>query len=202
MSGLAKVLADDLAALQHGDPDALNRLIAACQVQIEHLARRQLRNHPEFRDGFNDTDDIVQEASVSLFKALQHLQPESEQHLFNLAAMQVRRRIIDLTRKFRGPQSPVALRATNVVRHADGDIVRSEQAAAAATAPSLLDDWEGFHQVVDSLPEKLQTTFSMRFYLGAKPTDIAQTLGCDVRTVRRYWSAAKEEIHRKLKDTA
>jgi RNA polymerase sigma factor (sigma-70 family) len=202
MSGLAKVLADDLAALQHGDRDALNRLIAACQGQIEHLTRRQLRNHPEFRDGFNDTDDIVQEASVSLFKALQHLQPESEQHLFNLAAMQVRRRIIDLARKFRGPQSPVALRATNVVRHADGDIVRSEQAAAAATAPSLLDDWERFHQAVDSLPEKMKTTFSMRFYLAAKPTNIAQTLGCDVRTVRRYWSAAKEEIRRKLKDTA
>ncbi len=202
MSGLAKVLADDLAALQHGDRDALNRLIAACKGQIEHLTRRQLRNHPEFRDGFNDTDDIVQEASVSLFKALQHLQPESEQHLFNLAAMQVRRRIIDLARKFRGPQSPVALRATNVLRSADGDFVRSEQAAAAATAPSLLDDWERFHQAVDSLPEKMKTTFSMRFYLAAKPTNIAQTLGCDVRTVRRYWSAAKEEIRRKLKDTA
>ena len=202
MSGLIKILADDLSALQRGDPDALNRLIAACRVQIEHLTRRQLRNHPEFRDGFNDTDDIVQEASVSLFKALQHLQPESEQHLFNLAAMQVRRRIIDLVRKFRGPQSPVALRATNVVRHADGDIVRSEQAAASATAPSLLDDWEGFHQVVDSLPEKMKTTFSMRFYLGAKPKDVAQTLGCDVRTVRRYWDAAMEEIRKKLKDTA
>jgi DNA-directed RNA polymerase specialized sigma24 family protein len=116
--------------------------------------------------------------------------------------MQVRRRIIDLVRKFRGPQSPVALRATNVVRHADGDIIRSEQAAASVTAPSLLDDWEGFHRVVDSLPEKMKTTFSMRFYLAAKPTNIAQTLGCDVRTVRRYWDAAMEEIRKKLKDTA
>lgn len=198
MVGLAKVLADDLAALQNGEPDAVNRLIAACQVQIEQLARLQLRYHPEFRDGSNDTADIVQEASLSLFKALQHLQPESEQHLLRLAAMQVRRRIIDLARKFRGPQSPVALRATNVIRRTDGDVVRSDHAVAPETNLDSLEYWERFHKIVDQLPDHLRVTFEGRYYLGADQKTIAETIGCDVRTVRRYWDAAVSKIDKQL----
>lgn len=193
-------LADALAALQRGDPNANNQLVIVCQARIERLARRMLRNHPECRDGCFDTLDLVQEASLSLAQALQTVRPESDRHLFHLAAIKVRHRMIDLIRKFRGPQSPIALRATNVIRHPGGDVVRSDQAASPATDPSLLEDWEQFHQVVDSLPENLKMTFSMRYYLGAKQKDVAQTLSCDERTVRRYWNTALEQIRQKLSE--
>lgn len=195
-------LADALAALQSHDPDAVNQLVAACRAQIERLARRMLRNHPECRDGCYDTVDIVQEASLSLAQALQTVQPESERHLFHLAALKVRQRMIDLIRKFRGPQSPAALRATNVRRLPTGDVVRSDQAVAPTSDPGLLEEWQQFHEVVDSLPENLRTTFSMRYYLGAKQNEVARMLCCDERTVRRYWHAAVAEIQQKLKQTS
>lgn len=198
MAGLAKVLADNLAGLQRGEQEALNQVIAACQFQIEKLARRQLEYHPEFRREAKDTGDIVQEASYSLSEALKTVQPESEQHLLRLAAMHVRRRMIDLARKFRGPQSPVALRATNVIRHAEGDIVRSDQAVTPATTPDWQEYLERFHQIVDDLPEHLRVTFEGRYYLEVDQKTIAETLDCDVRTVRRYWKAAVEHINQQL----
>lgn len=191
-------LAEALAALQRSDPNAKNLLIIACQARIERLARRMLRNHPECRDGCVDTLDVVQEASLSLVQALQTVQPESDSHLFHLAALKVRQRMIDLIRKLRGPTSTAALRATNVINHPGGDLIRSEQAIAPVTDPDLLEDWERFHQVVNNLPENLRTTFSMRYYLGATQKNVATTLGCDERTVRRHWKKAVEKIGQEL----
>ena len=198
MNSSSRVLADSLASLHRGDADAMNELIEACQTRLQRLSSRLLQSHPECRDGWGDTNDLVQEASISLWRALCELKPDSERHLYALAALQVRRRVIDLARKFSGPRSPVANRDTNVIARPEGEIVRSDNAVAPLTDAESLEDWARFHAAVDELPKNLGEVFSMRFYLGAGQEQIAATFGCDVRTVRRRWRQAVEQIQQSV----
>jgi len=195
---LAQALADHLRAAS-GDrhaSDAINAVVAACRLRLEKFASRLLLGHPEIRRGGHDTDDIVQDASVRLWRALEQVKPESERHLMALASMKVRQQVIDLARKYRGPRSSPENRAMSVV-HRDGrEVHLVDEATDAATGFYTLDDWTRLHAAIDRLPEDLREVFAMRFYLGAKVTHIATVLACDTRTVKRRWAKAVDRIAR------
>ena len=183
-----------LAAHRRGEPGAMDQLQVACHGRMETLARRLLRRHPEIRRGCHDTLDILSLAATRLWRALQEVNPESERHLMALAAMQVRRQVIDLARKFGGPWSPDRHRVDNAVLEDTRWISLLDAAAADIESPTELDRMTRFHQQVDQLPEKLHEVFSMRFYLGATVSEVAKAVGCCNRTVKRRWHEAKEQL--------
>jgi RNA polymerase sigma factor (sigma-70 family) len=190
-------LAEVLAAHARGEPGANTLLLAACKAQIEKLARRLLRGHQEIRRGAHDTVDIVSLAWQRLAQALESVRPESEQHLMALAAMQVRRTVIDLSRKFGGPRSPVKHQLTNVVVHDSRMIERVKEAAQASDGLDTL-EMALFHEEVDRLPAELRQVFELRFYLGASVVDVARMVACDPRTVKRRWKLAKDQLRARL----
>jgi RNA polymerase sigma factor (sigma-70 family) len=185
-------IAAALAAHRRGETDAINRLSAACYGRMEKLARRQLIGHREIRRGLGDTEDVTQQAWIRLWTALQAMKPESELHLMRLAALQVRRELIDLTRKYGGPRSPFRNQVTNVVIRDGREIDLAAEAAAYVESPTMLDEWGRFHDAIERLPEDLRDVFAMRFYLGASVEDVARSIGCDPRTVKRRWAQAKD----------
>lgn len=189
-------LAQALADHHRGGGDSINAIITACGQRLEKFARRLLGGHPEIRQGGHDTDDIVQNASVRLWQALQQVKPESERHLMALASMKVRQQVIDLARKYRGPRSSPENRATGVIRRDGLEVHLVDEATDAMTGFHTLDDWARLHAAIDRLPEDLHEVFSMRFYLGAKVRQIATMLACDTRTVKRRWAKAIEYIAR------
>lgn len=190
-------LAAAVAAHSRGEPGARDQLLGACRAQIEKLARRLLGSHPEIRRGAHDTQDIVQESWLKLARAIQSERPESEQHLLSLARMQVRRIVIDLSRKFGGPRSPVRNQKTNVVAHGGHLIERVNEAAEVADGLDSI-DMTTFHEEVDQLPTELRDVFEQRYYLGARVKEIARFVGCDPRTVKRRWKLAKEKLQTRL----
>ncbi len=179
-----------LEAHRRGEADAIEQLLTACQARLKRLAHHLLQSHPEIRDGFGDTVDVVQEASLRLWRALREIQPESELHLMRLAAVQVRRQVIDLSRKYRGPRSPVAGRRSNVVDRNGQKVQVVEEAVDSGEGPTTLDDWTRLHAAFAGLPVRLRDPVKLRLYLGASVAEIATMLNCDRRTVERRLNEA------------
>jgi RNA polymerase sigma factor (sigma-70 family) len=192
------VIADILAAHRRGDPAAIESLVTHCQKRIEYIASRLLRVHPEVRR-WEDTADVVQKSLVRLMMALRASRPESESHLLRLAALQVRREVIDLIRHYTGPHSPVAQLETNAFKK-NGEVLMRVDAAPAADADTatVAERWSRFHAAVANLPDEQRHVFEMTWYLGIDQATIADVEGCSTRTVKRRWQAAQASINAAL----
>lgn len=112
-----------------------------------------------------------------------------------LMALQIRRELLDLARKYSGPMSFAANHDTNVRPTTHGDhefIVDSAADGDMETIP--IDHWERFHVAVDALPDDLREVFQMAWYLGLDQATVARTIGCSPRTVGRRWSEARHRL--------
>ncbi len=76
------------ALLEH----AAGRLLA--------LTRKMFRSYPDLRR-WEETDDVFQAAMLRLHRALEDVRPESARHFLNLAAVQVRRTLLDMAKHHR-----------------------------------------------------------------------------------------------------
>ena len=90
----------ELAA--RGDSAARDRLIELSAERLRLLARKMLQQFPQVRR-WEETDDVWQNASLRLWKALKTCPLESPRHFFHLAALQIRRELIELARHYAGP---------------------------------------------------------------------------------------------------
>jgi RNA polymerase sigma-70 factor (ECF subfamily) len=170
-----------LDALRAGDRRAADELLAATCGRLEQLARRMLKKFPNVRR-WADTDDILQNALLRLLRTLEALRPASTADFANLAALHIRRELLDLARHFRG----------RLDRPGD-------RAAAALAAPGAaperggaddLELWGAFHEAVERLPAAEREVVGLTFYHGWTQAQIAELFAVDERTVRRRWRSA------------
>lgn len=186
-------IGETLRRLGAGDVAAREDLIAWSSERMREIAHRMLRTFPSVRR-WEETDDVVQNAALRLDRALRQTIPDDARGLVGLAATQVRRELLDLAKKHRGPESYGANHETNYQR-IDGELrAKVEDAAAYADAADTLDRWTRLHGAADALPEEEREVFHMCWYLGLKQEEIAALLDCSVRTVKRRWEAAKEKL--------
>ena len=176
-----------------GGADAREDLIAWASERMREIAHRMLRTFPSVRR-WDETDDVVQNAALRLDRALRQTVPLDARGLVGLAATQVRRELLDLAKKHRGPESYGANHETNYQR-IDGDLrAKVDDAAAQAEPDDKLERWTRLHKAADNLPEEEREVFHMCWYLGLKQEEIARLLDCSLRTVKRRWEAAKDRI--------
>lgn len=162
------------------------------------LARRMLSGSPQIRR-WAETDDVVQSALLRLYRALGAVTPNDPKHFVRLAALQVRRELIDLSRRFANPESFAANHDTN---SCDGDRQRVDHAATDNSGePGRLAEWTRFHETVESLPEPDRQLFEMVWYLGLTQDEIADLLDCSARTVRRRWDDVKRSFLTAFRDS-
>jgi hypothetical protein len=84
---------------------------------------------------YEQTDDVLQQALIRLYKALQKTSVESPQHLLRLAAVQVRRELIDMARHYGGPHGAGAN------HHTDGNgKAADDEGGQLYNRPTLTDD--------------------------------------------------------------
>ena len=130
-----------------------------------------------------DADDVLQNALLRLFHTLQTTTPESMRHFVNLAALQIRRELLDLARHFRNRLDQPAGGSTCD----DGAVEATDRHSEAA---SDLDRWSAFHEQVDQLPIEEREVIGLTFYHGWTQIQIAELFGVDERTIRRRWRSA------------
>jgi RNA polymerase sigma-70 factor (ECF subfamily) len=188
-------LCDWLDRIRAGDAAAREELLRATGRRLERLARKMLRRFPNVRR-WADTGDVLQNALLRLLRALQDVQPDSTRSFFNLAAVQIRRELLDLLRHFYGPQG-VGANHASLPTGPQGPDLRAGLVDEAAAAEDL-ERWAAFHEGVEGLPAEEREVVGLAFYHGWTQVQIAELLQVDARTVRRRWRAACLRLHKAL----
>lgn len=181
---------------------ARDALVAAAVDHMRSVAHRMARGFPQVRR-WDETDDVVQGASLRLARALDAVVPADGRHLLNLIATLVRRELIDLARRYAGAESFARYHETNL-GHVDGqDVFRSDAAEDPVNSDSEgVSSWTRFHEAADTLNDEDRELFHMVWYLGLSQEQAATTLGCSVRTIARRWDGVKQRLVLQLKGQA
>lgn len=183
-----------LARLAAGEAGARDELIVFAIDRMRVIAHRMLRRFPNVRR-WEETDDVVQNASLRLYRTLSQLVPNDARAFTGLVATHIRRELIDLARKHAGPRSFAANHETNV-RQVDGEEqIKINDALGPADSLDHLDRWTRMHEAAASLPEEERELFNLAWYMGLKQEDISMLLGCSLRTVKRRWESAKQLLN-------
>lgn len=181
---------------------ARDALIAAAVDHMRSVAHRMARGFPQVRR-WDETDDVVQGASLRLARALDAVIPTDGRHLLNLIATQVRRELIDLARRYAGAESFAQYHETNL-GHIDGqEVFRSDAAEDPVNSDAeSVNSWTLFHEAADTLNDEDRELFNLVWYVGLTQEQAATTLGCSVRTIARRWEVVKRHLLAHLKGQA
>jgi RNA polymerase sigma factor (sigma-70 family) len=179
------VLQGCLDRMRAGDRDAENELMRAVKNRLQKLSARMIRGFPNVR-GVADIDDVMQNSIIRLLRTLRRLEPRTPRDFFNLAAVHIRRVLIDLARSTKGKQM-VALDPAG-----SSSVPRPHEPVAPEVSDN--DHWVRFHEAVDQLPIEEREVVGLIFYHGWKQQQIAELFQVDERTIRRRWSSACKKI--------
>jgi RNA polymerase sigma-70 factor (ECF subfamily) len=180
--------------LRQGDRAARDALLASAGERLLKLTRKMLRLSSDVRR-WEQTDDVFQNAMMRLYRSLEEVELQDARHFFHVAALQIRRELIDLARRYQGPQG--------MGRHLRLQAGQGDQSGFAGALdpaertydPAELATWLEFHQRVELLPEEERDVFQLLWYGGLSTEEAAEALQVSARTVRRRWQAARLALH-------
>lgn len=180
-----------------GDPSARKELIQITCDRLTRLTRKMLKDFPTVRR-WEETDDVFQRAAMRLWKSLEEVQPTSARHFLNLAALQIRRELIELSRSLQGPHGH-ARNHDSVANGVDETQSNAPLDAASDTYEAKrLASWSEFHQCVQNLEDDERETFELIWYQGLSQENVAQLLKVSQKTVSRRWQKARRNIYELL----
>jgi RNA polymerase sigma-70 factor (ECF subfamily) len=186
-----------------GDDQARQPLLEVSMHRLRLLARRILRDIPEVR-GLEESDDLLQNSVLRLWRSRETTHPDSPLGYFRLAACLIRRELIDVARhhsgKMRMPRvsrvSPGSDASPIVVhphRQAWQDVQRDD-----ALNPAALSPWTEFHEYIEKLPEDERALFDRLWYQGLTMADASSLLEIPLRTLGRRWKLVRVRLSRDL----
>lgn len=179
----------DRLRLHPDDAATRKELITRSYDRLAAVARRLLG--PAYRERPEDTSGLLAEAYLRLETALGAVRPESVRQYLGLAALQMRRVLVDIIRKERGRDggrdTPVALDAGTT-------------GGAAVPTPAAVDaDWRlDLMAAVGRLDETEREAVDLLFFHGLTQLEAAGVLGVDESTVKRRWARARVRLARWL----
>lgn len=188
-----------LRLMRDGDTHAREALIHHASRQLRKLTQQMLRDFPQVHR-WEQTDDVLQNALIRLHRALTAVQPESERHFFNLAALQIRRELLDLAKRHQGPDGLGANHHTDGEGRAADDPGGPLEGTAAPphNEQADLEAWAHFHEQVERLPDEEREVFRLLWYEGLSREEAAAVLGVTVRTVKRRWQRSRLLLYQAL----
>lgn len=172
-----------------GDSAADDELLHHACDRLFRLTRKMFHGFPQLRR-WEQTDDVFQNSMVKLHRALSEVRVESVRHFFNLAAVQVRRELLDLAKHHYGPQGFAANHHTDSQPADDA----GGSLHIAISEPQGLKSWNEFHLQVENLSHDEQEIINLVFYEGLSQEEAANVLGMPLRTFKRRWQAVKVKL--------
>jgi RNA polymerase sigma factor (sigma-70 family) len=192
-----------LNRLRAGDTAALDALIDRANSRLLRLTQKMLADDFRRLQRWEAADDVYQNAVLRLCRTLRETVPESPREFFRLAALQVRRELLDLARHYYGPlgvgenHASVAADAASTSAPGPGEAV-----GASTHDPGQLARWTDFHRLAGELPEAEREVFDLLWYQDMPQDEAAALLGVDVRTIQRRWRSARLSLAAALKSDA
>jgi RNA polymerase sigma factor (sigma-70 family) len=184
-----------LERMMSGDRRALDLLLRRVSARLERLARKTLKHFPRVAR-WADAEDILQNATMKLIRALEEVRPNSMREFYGLAAMQIRRELLDATKQLFGPEG----QGYNHQSTPPDDPKRNLEPEARVDDERELQKWCEFHEAVGRLPVEEREVVGLIFYHGWKQSEVATLFGVTVRTVQRWWQSALDTIQGLLSD--
>ncbi len=179
-----------------GDQAARQRLIEHSCERLRGLARKMLRQYPKVRR-WEETDDVFVEAVTRLHHALESVQPESPRHFYNLAATQIRRVLIDLSRRYYGPDG-LGSHHDTVGAGTDANAIPRYERADLSGEPATLAAWKECYEQIMALPDEQREVVDLLYISQLTQEEAAAVLGVTTRTVRRRWREARYRLQKVL----
>ncbi|HEY7327876.1 MAG TPA: sigma-70 family RNA polymerase sigma factor [Gemmataceae bacterium] len=188
-----------LDRLRGGDAAACEQLLRCACQRLRNLARRMLRFYPNVQR-WEQTDDVMQNAALRLYRTLQQIPVQTVRDFFRLAALNIRRELLDLAKHYYGPQGHGARHASisDNSSSKSPDVERLEP-LDLSHEPSRVAAWSEFHQQIEKLPELEREVFDLLWYQGLSQAEVAKLLQVSERTVKRRWLSARLALSDALK---
>lgn len=180
--------------LINGDESARQDLIESSYQRLHRLARKMIKEFPTIRR-WEQTDDVLQRVALRLWKSLGEVKPENSRHFFNLAALQVRRQLIELTRSLEGPLGLANNQDSVPLPTSETQQGQQPEHASDTYESSRLASWNEFHQRVEHLPDEEREVFCLMWYQGLSQESIASMLRVSQKTVSRRWQKARRDLY-------
>ena len=176
-----------------GDTSSHEELLCHASDRLHRLTRKMFHDFPRLRR-WEQTDDVFQNSMLKLHRALSEVHVESVRHFFNLAAVQIRRELLDLARHHFGAHG----NAANY--HTDGQPADDAGGSlhAFTSEPQDLQSWSEFHRQVEALSQEEQEIVNLIFYEGLSQEEAARLLRMSYRTLKRRWQGVKLKLSEAL----
>jgi RNA polymerase sigma factor (sigma-70 family) len=180
--------------LRAGDGTARVEHFGCANVHLTVLARRMLHGYPAL--GIRvEADDIRQDAELRLWFVLREARPATFPEFMALAAIQVRRALIDASRYHFGRSGAGKRRPTARCGHnAPVEPADSEQDF------EKLAWWPAFHHAVGALPDDERHVANLHWYHALTHAQTADLLEVSLKTVKRRWNRARALLRQAFKD--
>jgi RNA polymerase sigma-70 factor (ECF subfamily) len=175
-----------------GDESYRQLLVDHAFERLRLLARKLLSKYPGVHR-WEQTDDVLQNAAVRLWKSLEEVKPTDVRSFFGLAATQIRRELLDLARHHFGPCGHGRKHATNDASACDAPAVLEKP--DPTSDPVTLTEWTELHEKAQQLPEEEREVFDLLYYHGLTQPEASDVLGISLRTLKRRWLRARESIY-------
>jgi len=190
-----------LARIRNGDNEARDELLKRARHRLEKIARRDIARFP-IVDRWDDFETLVQEALLSLSKAMDAMEFQSTQHYLAIGAKMIRQELIVLNRFYKRKKRNVHRVDTNLqkdgaVRRDGGEVDSNVEAPDARSQEAELR--LTLHDAVEKLPDNLRVVVDLHFYQGIPLKEIATDLKIDYEAVKKRFQRAKMSLAKSLK---
>ena len=184
-----------LQAVNAGQEDAWERLLALIYDELRHLAARQIRH--ERRGHTLPRTALVNEAYLRLFGD-KEVRWENRAHFFAAAADAMGRIMVDYARS-----RAAAKRGGKIARLPFEENRDADLAIVPAVDDPLQVDLEALERALnkfeaDERHREKCTIVKLRYYAGLSVEETAKALGKSVATVKRDWAFAKAWLYREI----
>ena len=186
--------------LMDGDDSARVELVQCTWDRLLKLTRQISRDYPPVRR-WEQTDDIFQNASIRIWKALEKVPLKNARHFLRLAAEKIRFELIDLARHYQGPLGQGRNHQTQLAPRESQTSIAPGENGIVTEDPSKAAQWGDIHAQVEKLPDELKEVFDLIWYHDLLQSEVAQILKVDVRTIKRRWRRARLELQTLLNDS-
>ena len=145
---------------------------------------------------WEQTDDVFQNAMMRLYRSLEQIELQDARHFFHVAALQIRRELIDLARRYQGAHGMGRNLRLAAGQGRDGGLRRA--GSSRPSRPTIRPTWPpgwSFTSAWSSCPEEDEDVFHLLWYGGLTAEEAAEALHVSARTVRRRWQSARLALH-------
>jgi RNA polymerase sigma-70 factor (ECF subfamily) len=175
-----------------GDPAAMSELLRFSQDRILAYIRHQFRGFRRLAP-YVDSEDVLVDVQLKVSQSFRAEPFHDLMHFLRLTARIARNQMVDLTRRYFGPQGA----GTHEI-HLLNDATSNPAPASTSEPPAAVDSPDAralrteLDEVIAGLSQEHRDLFDLLYYNQLPRADAAEALGVALSTLDRRWIAARE----------